>query len=168
MDFLWVSSHFFLQFSVFISMESAYKLESGWRNISFSIIGSCYYVFPGAAHNRFEHSIGCVEKFLQSHSCLICQLSVSNSTFSSFVPKSQPLDILYFIDPFLQSLLLGWEIMSNIEETTRCWCYRRGHTLCKNCRIMSWLGWVDQTWNGASFNNLFLFMNRFCDHFVTS
>ena len=23
-------------------------------------LGGAYYVFPGASHNRFEHSIGCV------------------------------------------------------------------------------------------------------------
>lgn len=38
-------------------------------------LGGTYFVFPGASHNRFEHSIGCVHD-IKSLICLLNTLSI--------------------------------------------------------------------------------------------
>lgn len=45
-------------------------------------LGGSYFVFPGASHNRFEHSIGCVHTIVTNTSRIQCHSLIENGLFS--------------------------------------------------------------------------------------
>ena len=46
-----------------------YLIKTHQLFVCLFVLGGCYFVFPGASHNRFEHCIGYVCKFFKVQQC---------------------------------------------------------------------------------------------------